>query len=190
MSRCMLFRSLVIALLAVCLLPVAALAQSQDTPSVAEAARRAKEKKKPPAKPARVITEDDVKPAAPESAENPAPAAKAPTETKADSSDQASKGGNKAKEGDKQEPKEVTELKEQIKQAEKDLDLQQRQLSLDQEALYAKTNYASDKEGLAKIASEKQQITQKQQELEGLKSKLADLLKSLSLPDTSTPPKS
>ena len=183
MSRS-LFRSHLVALLTLGLFPGAALAQSQDTQSVAEAARRAKQQKKPPKKPARVITEEDVKIDPPGTPENPVEDAKAPAGTKADGSEQASK------EGDKKEPKEVTELKEQIKQAERDVDLRQRQLSLDQEALYGKTNYANDKEGLAKIENQKQQIAQKKQELEGLKSKLADLQKSLSLPDAATPPKS
>src|SRR5260370_40752303 len=49
--------------LAASLLPAAAFAQSQDTQSVAEAARRARMKKKNPEKPATVITDEtlDVK---------------------------------------------------------------------------------------------------------------------------------
>jgi len=190
MSRCLPFRLHLVALLALGFVPSAALAQSQDTPSVAEAARRAKQQKKAPKKPARVITEEDVKIDPPGTPENPVEDANAPAAAKADAPDPASKGGSKDKQGDKKEPKEVTELKEQIKQAERDLDLQQRRLSLDQEVLYGKTNYSSDKEGLAQIENEKQHIAQKQQELQGLKSKLADLLKSLSLADASAPPKS
>jgi hypothetical protein len=57
--------------LSLALLPAAAFAQSEDAPSVAEAARRAREQKK--AKPAKVITEDDVKPVARSNSATPAP---------------------------------------------------------------------------------------------------------------------
>src|SRR5690348_11058310 len=58
MSRYMLLRFAPLALLTATLLPVAAFSQSQDSQSVAEAARRAREKKKTQAKPAKVITDE------------------------------------------------------------------------------------------------------------------------------------
>ena len=59
--------------LSLALLPAAVFAQSEDAPSVAEAARRAREQKKTQAKPAKVITEDDVKPVARPNSATPAP---------------------------------------------------------------------------------------------------------------------
>ena len=59
--------------LSLALLPAAAFAQSEDAPSVAEVARRAREQKKTQAKPAKVITEDDVKPVARSNSATPAP---------------------------------------------------------------------------------------------------------------------
>ena len=194
MSRCIVLRLALPALLTAVLLPVSAYSQSQDSQSVAEAARRAKEQKKAPAKPAKVFTEDDVKPASPAaSAAAPSPASApgaAPSSTAgapaanpaAESPAEASKEGEKPK-----EPKEVTALRDEIKQAESDLDWLQRELRLDQDALYSKTDYANDKAGIAKVDGEKQQVSDKQQEVDSLKAKLADLLQSLGITD-STPP--
>jgi hypothetical protein len=165
----------------------AAFAQSQETQSVAEAARRAKEQKKAAAKPAKVITEDDVKPAAPAApgaAATPATSTAAATATQAASSTTANPASQPAAtdgEKPKEEPKEVTNLKEQIKRALSELDLLQRQLRLDQDALYSKTDYASDKVGMAKVDDEKQQVTGKQQDVDALKAKLAELLQSLGI---------
>src|SRR6266699_4636383 len=63
MPRSMLIRSVIVAVTAAAIVPVA-FSQSQDSQSVAEAARRAREKKKDAAaKPAKVITDEtlDVK---------------------------------------------------------------------------------------------------------------------------------
>ena len=72
MLRCTTMRLVLPVVLAATLLPAAAFAQPQDTPSVAEAARRARMQKKAPAKPVKVITEDDVKPATPSGPAAPA----------------------------------------------------------------------------------------------------------------------
>src|SRR5436190_23940194 len=62
MPRSMLIRSVIVAVTAVVIVPVA-FSQSQDSQSVADAARRAREKKKDTAKPTKVITDEtlDVK---------------------------------------------------------------------------------------------------------------------------------
>ena len=62
MPRSRQFRFVIVAILASTFVPVA-FSQSQDTQSVAEAARKAREKKKDAAKPAKVITDEtlDVK---------------------------------------------------------------------------------------------------------------------------------
>src|SRR5579859_6542652 len=68
MSRFISLRLAVAALIASVFVPVALPAQPQDSQSqsVAEAARRAREKKKTSTKPAQVITEDNLKPATPD----------------------------------------------------------------------------------------------------------------------------
>src|SRR6184192_1893275 len=62
MPRSLVFRSVFVATLAAAFVPVA-FCQSQDSPSIAEAARKAREKKKDAAKPTKVITDEtlDVK---------------------------------------------------------------------------------------------------------------------------------
>jgi hypothetical protein len=58
MLRCIPMRLALLVLLAATLLPAAVFAQSQDTQSVAEAARRARAQKKNSEKPTKVITDD------------------------------------------------------------------------------------------------------------------------------------
>jgi enamine deaminase RidA (YjgF/YER057c/UK114 family) len=179
MLRCVTLRFALPVVLAASLLPAAAFAQSEDTQSVAEAARRAREQKKTPAKPAKVITEEDVKPAA-----NPAPpdAAAAP----ATPASPASSTASDAK--DQKDSKEVTELKAQIKQALADLDLVMREKSLENEKYYSNSDYVHDSTGKAKLDELIQQVSDKQQELERLKTRLTELLPAPSS-TASTPPK-
>jgi len=161
-------------------------AQSQQTsqPSVAEAARRARaqKEKEPPAKPAKVITNDDLKPA-PEVANGavqqptagagqtaPATAAQAaPTtaDTKTNSED-ASKE-REAKE------KELADLKKQLASAQSDLDLYQRQFSLQRDTYYSNPDYTHDTDGKAKLDSLQQQINDKAQSVDELKLKVSAL---------------
>jgi len=198
MSRWISMRYWFATLFAVTLLPCPGFAQSQNSQSVAEAARRAKQQKKTPAKPEKVYTEDDVKPATPAGApaaptagsNATAPtAAGTPTPTAAQAAT-ANRATEPLKEGENaKEPKEVTALKEQVKQAAADLDLLQRELRLDMDALYSKPDYSGDKDGIAKVDGEKQQVSDKKQELEGLKAKLAEMLQSLGITDIQAPPK-
>jgi len=93
MSRCILLRLALPIALAATLLPAASFAQSQDSESVADAARRAREQKKTPAKPVKVLTDDDVKPATPASTDTPAaPGTSAPAASTAVKSDNAAAG--------------------------------------------------------------------------------------------------
>jgi len=179
--------------LSLALLPAAVFAQSEDAPSVAEAARRAREQKKTQAKPAKVITEDDVKPVARPNSATPAPpeaatasAAPAPPASSTASTASSSSPAPDAK--DQKDSKEVTELKAQIKQVQGDLDLLQREQSLEQDKYYSNTDYLHDTAGKAKLEALKQQVSDKQQELEHLKTRLAALQPTESGP-TSTPPK-
>jgi hypothetical protein len=181
------------AVLAAALLPAAAFAQSQDSQSVAAAARRAREQKKSATKPARVVTNDDVKPAAPASSEStPASSAQASPASAAGNPPAAqAPAGSSGAQGPKDEKasKEIAALKEEIKQALNDLDVLQRQLSLEQDTYLSNPDYAHDTTGKAKVDGIKLQAGDKQQELDRLKARLAELQTSQG-GSTATPPKS
>ena len=188
MPRSMLIRTVIIAAIAAALVP-GAYPQSQDSQSVAEAARRAREKKKDAAKPSKVITDEtlevkkgDVQSAVAEEPKIPG----AP-----DAIPQAAPGApaNTAAKDEKREKlkKQLTELKEQIKQSLMDLDLLQRENRLDQDAYYSKPNYGSDTAGKQKLDDEMQQISNKQEEVVRLKAKLADLQRDLGESSSSQP---
>ena len=190
MPRCITLRFALPVLLAATLLAALTLARSQDSPSVAEAARRAREQKKTQAKPAKVITEDDVKPAVQSNTAAPAspdvsavPSAPAPAASTAVSTDNtaapstpsaSSSPASDAK--DQKDSREVTELKALLKQAQSDLDLLLREQTLDQDTFYSNSDYAHDTAGKAKLDAEKLQASDKQQELERLKARLAAML--------------
>ena len=166
------------------------MAQSQDSQSVAEAARRAREQKKAPAKPAKIITEDDVKPAAPADQAAPASSGSAPASS-APAGQAAAPAGSSATEGPKDEKasKEAAELKELIKQVQSDLELLQREQSLEQDSYFSNPDYVHDAAGKAKLDATKQRVGDTQQDLDRLKARLAELLQSQG-GAAATPPKS
>ncbi len=174
------------------LLPAVAFAQSQDTQSVAEAARRARAQKKNSEKPTKVITDEnlnvkkgDVQSAAaeqlriPGSPETPAQpvggAANAPAQSSKSTSEDDAR-------------KERAALKEKIKEALSDLDLLQREYQLDQDSFYSSPDYAKNTSGKAKLDALKQQISDNRQELEQLKAKLAALPAAQESPETTPKP--
>jgi hypothetical protein len=179
--------------LAGALLPAAALAHSQDSQSVAEAARRAREHKKTAVKPARVITNDDVKPApAAASDSTPAPGIQAPSAAASNANPpavEAPLGSAAADPKDEKVSKEVAALRAQLKQAQSDLDLLQRELSLEQDNYFSKPDYSHDTAGKAKVDGIKQLVSDKQQEVDRLKARLAELQPPQS-GSTTAPPKS
>jgi hypothetical protein len=169
------------AILAGPFLPAVVFAQSQDSQSVAEAARRARAQKKTTDKPAKVITDDtlvvkkgDVQsataeqlriPGSPETPAQPAAgAANAPGSQNASDNEQT-----------RALLKQRVALKEKIKDVQSDLDLLQREFQLDQDAFYSSPNYANNASGKAKLDAMKQRIADKQQELDRLKAELAAL---------------
>ena len=184
MPRSKLTRFAIVAVAAAVFLPIG-FAQSQDSQSVAEAARRTREKKKDAAnKPAKVITDEtlDVKKGDVQSAVAEEPKIPGAPDTKAQAAPGAPNApGNAAAKDEKREKlrKELTELKEQVKQALMDLDLLQRENRLDQDAYYSKPSYGSDTAGKQKLDDEKQQISNKQDEVARLKAKLADLQREM-----------
>jgi hypothetical protein len=174
---------------------VEALPQDSQTPqgqSVADAARRSREQRKKVAKQSRVISNEDldteyIKPGqqglnlgAPARLKTEAPGtgAVAAAEAAGQAATSANKeSGSKDKESEEAaaEDAEIVKLKEQISEAEEQLKWQQRELALDQDTVYSNPNYTDFKTGKAKLDSEQQRISEKQHEIEGLKTKLAAL---------------
>lgn len=188
------------------------LGQSQDpqTQSVAEAARRAREKKKAAEKqPAPVITDDTLKPSAPASQEANAPApsseaAPAPRPTPDSSSTPAAgispagaeQTAPESPTGDAdqktQVSAELTGLKQQLAEAQKALELLQRDVSLQQDTYISNPDHSHDTVGKAKLDAMLEQVAGKQQSVDNLKAQLAALQSSLSssapTPATAPPP--
>ena len=171
-------------------LPIAAPAQSQDTQStsqsssVADAARRSREKKKDPStasKSRKVITDDDLdrgnfRPG--QEGLNVGASPKLETGPPSTQAVAAAEAADNAADQDalneaKEQEAEIARLKLQITETERDLDLVRRQRSLDQDTYLANPDYTHDTAGKAKLDAEKQQIDDKQQYLEGLKTRLA-----------------
>jgi hypothetical protein len=190
------------AILAAAILPAMAFAQSQDTESVADAARRARAQKKNTEKPAKVITDEtlvvkkgDVQIATAEQLKMPGtpetqtqPAADAPNPQDGASADTSVKPQSSEEEKARALLKQRVTLKEKIKEAKSDLDLLQREYQLDQDSFYSSPDYAKDTSGKEKLDAMKQQISDKQQDLDRLKTELAALPPSQESP-TNTPPK-
>ena len=186
--------SLLVAFAGCVLLPFAAEARAQDSQgqqsSVADAARRAKQKKAA-AKGSKVIDDDNLgsnlKSGGPDVTNVGASAAATVNPPAAANGAPATGEQAAAKEGDqgatvqddqggKEEDPEIAKVKAQVAETEQQLDWLKRGFALDSEAYYSKTDYASDKAGKAKLDDEQQQIAQKQQELEQVKARLAELL--------------
>jgi hypothetical protein len=162
----------------------AAFSQSQDSQSVAEAARRAREKKKDSAKPAKVITDDtlDVKKGDVQSAvaeEPKIPGADAANQPGNRATNPATTDAQRQAAKDEKLRKEIAAVKEQLKEALGDLDLLQRENRLDQDTYYSQPNFASDAAGKQKLDDQQHKMSGKRQEIDRLKGKLADLQRSL-----------
>ena len=159
-------------------------AQAPQSPSVADAARAARAGKKNAAKPAKIIGDDDiakksVKPgaqglnvgAAPESSAVPPSAAAVSADVASDQA-AASAETHAIRKG---EDPELAKAKEDLAEAAKQLDLLQRGSALDQDTYFSKPNYTDDKDGKAKLDAEQQQINDKQQVVDRLKARVAEL---------------
>jgi len=186
------FRVVLPAAVAVALFSFPAFAQSQDeqSSSVADAARRAREQKKKSEKPARVIDEDTLKPSpgptsppdlqtakawvpeappsAPSGAATPAPSTAPPAKTASPEKKESSNSSAEA-----------TSMKAQLEELQKELDLLQREVPLERDNFYSKPDYTHDTAGKAKLDALMQQVTDKQQDVEALKARLATLLEQL-----------
>jgi hypothetical protein len=70
-------------------------------------------------------------------------------------------------------------MKTQLEALEKELDLLERELPLERNNYYSKPDYQHDTAGKAKLDALQQQITDKQQEVDTLKTHLSALLEQL-----------
>ena len=177
--------------------------QSNQKESLGEAARKARQQKKPAAKPAKVLTDDDLAmhkaapagqpaqaAAAPAQAEAPAPEAQgqaapeesAPSETPAP---QAGEPEQRAAGLDA----DVKAAKQQLAEAERELNLLQREFDLRRDQYYSNPDFKSDKRGKVELDSLQQQVSVRQQEVERLKQRVASLeAERKSLPAAPPPP--
>jgi hypothetical protein len=185
----------IVALVSVAIgLPAAMRAQSQDASqqsssqdsSVANAARRSRDKKKNPSnspKSTKVITDDDLdrrnfqpgqeglNVGASPMMETQPPSLKAVAA--AEAADEASEQ-QAVKDAAEQDAK-LERLKLEITEAEKGLDLAQRQLALDQDSFLSNPDHVHDAAGKAKLNDEKQDINDRQGKIEQLKSRVVAL---------------
>jgi len=166
-------------------LPSAGAQSQSDNTSVADAARRSREQKKNAAKPVRTLTNDDL-PAAPPAAVS-APAADAATSGGANPEAGAAAP---AKEASPPEPPgqtedssskrarieaALTQAKAELARAQSELDILERKAVLDSDAFYAKTDYARDTEGKARLDAGAQQVNDKKSHVDDIKVKVGAL---------------
>jgi hypothetical protein len=171
-------------LLAACLVGMpSARAQSDQQPSVAEAARKAREQKKAAPKPTEVITNDTLKPATPATVQSATAVTESVPGTNANASGDATADAASAAQPTKESSEEeiakkkarVEALKQQIADKAKEVDLQQRELTLANESYYSRPDFSKDPDGKAKLDAMQTDLTQKKSELADLKAKLKEL---------------
>lgn len=161
--------------------------QSQQSSSLADAARRAREhahetEQKSGNKQPKVITNDDLdteyfKPGSeglpisgPAKAEVAPPP---PSDVAAVEAKDEAKEAKVAKE--KRENPEIGGLKEKLDLAKEELKVLQQEFALDQSDYYSHPDYALDTAGKAKLDAKQQQIADKQQEIEKLEARMQEL---------------
>ena len=181
--------------------PARAQSQDQQAPSVAEAARRAREQKKKSEKPARVISDDNLKPAPAAPATPATPPAQSPEMTPQSQAVAAppeaavptapattpAEAAPEKKKGSAAKSAEAASMKAQVEALEKELDLLKRELPLERDNYYSRPDYVRDTAGKAKLDALQQQITDKQQDLDALKTRLAALLELLAKEQPASP---
>ncbi len=172
---------------------LAAQSQNNQKESLGEAARKARQQKKPASKPVKVVTEDDLARRAAAAPGQPAPAAETPAQGVAPA---AEPGGQPAQEESarpeassapstetKGEPEQrlagleadFKAAKQQLAEAERELNLLQREFDLRRDQYYSNPDFKSDKQGKVLLDSLQQQVSVRQQEVERLKEKVASL---------------
>jgi hypothetical protein len=169
-------------------------AQETQEPSVADAARKAREQKGNAAKPAKVITDDTFAPSGTTNTIGGTPAVGTSANSAGDTSgaaqtqpatasapaastnDDSSNGGTPK--GGETDTK-VAALKEELAKLQNEVDLSQRELTLDNETYYSKPNYAGDKAGKTKLDELAADLKLKQDDVDKVKAKLAEALAAI-----------
>jgi len=202
-----------VALIAIFAVPTPSFAQSQDdsSQSVAEAARKAKERKKSAPKENHVITDDTLKlrPASADSNGTPpagtvinttptvatgdkgaTTAASTEVAATAKPADASTATDDRKKKAEAAAA--AAKTKELLAQAQNQLDILKRELALDSDSFFSNPDYAHDANGKAKLDDLKQLIGDKQTSVEELKRQLTELAEKagISLDDVkpATPP--
>lgn len=154
--------------------------QDDNAPSVAEAARRARQQKQDAAKPPHVIDNDSI-PSSP-AARSDAPASAAPSadsnspkppEASSASSEAAKSEGEKS--DDEKKKAEVDALKQEIADKLGKVNLQQREIALAQDTYNSNPDHEHDKAGKDNLDSMQSDLAQLQAQLTELQAKLAGL---------------
>ncbi|MGH9712013.1 MAG: hypothetical protein ACRD5M_01780 [Candidatus Acidiferrales bacterium] len=149
----------------------------QQTDSLAEAARRAREQKKDQAK-ATKVWDDDTVPKVPggvnvvgqpvPSTDSNPPAANAPGAAAAAPEEKSGKDVKALQAS-------LASAKDRLQSVKTDLDILKRKYDLDSQMYYGKPNYVADTDGAAKIADEKSQVDAKQQEVDAAQKKVDEI---------------
>jgi hypothetical protein len=167
------------------------LAQQDDSPSVAEAARRARQQKQDAAKPAHVIDNDAIPPSPAASNSTPAPASDANSAKAAETASASAEGSKPdADKGDDEKQKaEIDALKKEIADKLAKVTLQQRDIALAQDTFLSNPDHEHDTAGKEKIDSMQSDLTQLQAALTELQAKLAALAPAMDqkTPESSKP---
>ena len=185
MQRKLLTATFSLLLLGTSLLSIATLAQEPASPSVAEAARRARTQKQNAAKPSKVITDDTLHP---QSANATAQTETMPSSEPAASQSSADAGSANVSrraavsapeksqaDTEAEQQKELEALKPKIAAKEAEIDLAQREFALANDSYYSKPDFSSDKAGKARLDSMQSDLNAKKDELAKLKARFAEL---------------
>lgn len=166
------FVALLVSVTALCAIDLAA-QDSQDAPSVAEAARRARAQKQAASKPSQVVTNETLAPntdAGKPAVDAGAPAASPDTTAAADEGQSAESDQEAA-----QKKAQIDTLKQKIKDKEESVNLLQREIALEQDSFYSKPDYDRDTAGKQKLDSMQADLKDQQEQLATLKAELTDL---------------
>ena len=158
-------------------------AQDDQQPSVAEAARKARAQKKASEKPVAVVTNDTLeqqklKPEVTSATATEAtlPGGTASTQESPTSGSAAAKPATAPKAADEEKDAEAKKaleaLKQEIRELKKEVDLQQRAVSLANDDFYSKPDFSKDTNGKAKLEAMMNELLQKKDELTQLLAKL------------------
>jgi len=160
---------------------------AQDAPSVAEAAKRARQQKQESAKPPKVITNDTIpRTPVPDSASAPATptndgaATRAPGSVPAESATKQS-AAESAEDEQKKKAK-IESLEKQIRELQHDIDTQKHEITLDENTYYSNPNRPRD-------TSEKDRIDREKADLDRMLADMEDLIAQLDALGVVVPPK-